>query len=471
MNDSAEVSRAVMVVHVPYTFFPDPPGGTEVYVRALAQEQQQRGVATMVAAPADRDSSYLHEGLPVRRFAVSSSNTLNDLYGEGDRHAARSFARILDEEGPDLVHLHAFTSPVSLRLVRECRKRSVPVVFSYHTPTVSCQQGTLLRWGTQICDGALNVHRCSRCTLHGLGLDRFSSTVAGSMPKSFGRLIGRLGVSGGPWTALRMSDLIQQRHDAIRALLTEVDHCIALCQWVKDLFLHIGLPEDRVTVSRQGLCHPLSRTATGEKKVVGDRGSAVRIAFLGRLNPVKGIHILVRALHSVQAANVQLDIFGITQGSRYEEYVRELKLAASGDSRVAFHPPMSGGQVVPILCTYDAVAVPSQLLETGPMVVLEAFAAGIPVIGSRLGGIEEQVQHEVDGLLVEPASVVAWAEALRMVSGSPDLLARLRAGVLPPRTMTTAADEIEAVYAAVKSSRRSTSLYEPAYAKEHPESK
>jgi len=72
---------------------------------------------------------------------------------------------------------------------------------------------------------------------------------------------------------------------------------------------------------------------------------------------------------------------------------------------------------------------------------------------------------------VEPASVVAWAEALRMVSGSPDLLARLRAGVLPPRTMTTAADEIEAVYAAVKSSRRSTSLYEPAYAKEHPESK
>ena len=471
MNDSAEVSRAVMVVHVPYTFFPDPPGGTEVYVRALAQEQQQRGVATMVAAPADRDSSYLHEGLPVRRFAVSSSNTLNDLYGEGDRHAARSFARILDEEGPDLVHLHAFTSPVSLRLVRECRKRSVPVVFSYHTPTVSCQQGTLLRWGTQICDGALNVHRCSRCTLHGLGLDRFSSTVAGSVPKSFGRLIGRLGVSGGPWTALRMSDLIQQRHDAIRALLTEVDHCIALCQWVKDLLLHIGVADHKVTVSRQGLCHSLRSTDTGEEKVVRGRDSSVRIAFLGRLDPAKGVHILIQALRSFPAVNLQMDIFGISQGSRVEEYARELKLAAAGDSRITFHPPISSAQVVPVLRTYDAVAVPSQLLETGPMVVLEAFAAGIPVIGSRLGGIEEQVQHEVDGLLVEPASVVAWAEALRRVSGSPDFLARLRARVRPPRTMTTAADEIEAVYAAVKSSRRSTSLYEPAYAKEHPESK
>ena len=442
-----------MVVHVPYTFFPDPSGGTEVYVRALAQEQKQRGIATMVAAPADRDSSYVHEGLPVRRFAISSTNTLNDLYGEGDRHAARSFARILDEESPDLVHLHAFTSSVSLRLVRACGKRGVPVVFSYHTPTVSCQQGTLLRWGTQICDGALNVHRCSRCTLHSLGLGRFNSTVAGSVPKSFGRLIGRLGVSGGPWTVLRMSDLIQQRHDAIRALLTEVDHCIALCQWVKDLLLHIRVPDHKVTISRQGLCHSLQSNDTSEEKVVRGRDSSVRIAFLGRLNPVKGIHILVLALRSVQAVNVQLNIFGITQGSRDEAYARELKLAAASDSRITFHPPVSPSQVVSVLRTYDVVAIPSLWLETGPMVVLEAFAAGIPVIGSRLGGIEEQVQHEVDGLLVEPASVVAWAEALRRVSGSPGLLARLRSGVRPPRTMTTAADEIEAVYAAVKRRR------------------
>lgn len=461
----------MIVVHVPYTFFPDPPGGTEVYVRALAQEQKKRGIAAMVAAPADHDSSYLHEGLRVRRFAISSSNSLNDLYGEGDRHAAHSFSRILDEERPDLVHLHAFTSAVSLRLVRECRKRGVPVVFSYHTPTVSCQQGTLLRWGTQICDGALDVHRCSRCTLHGLGLDKFSSTVAGSVPVSFGRLIGRLGVSGGPWTALRMSDLIRDRHDAIRGLLTEVDHCIALCQWVKDLLLHIGVPDHKITVSRQGLCHSPQSTDTTEEKAVRGRDSSVHIAFLGRLDPVKGAHILIQALRSSPAVVLQLDIFGISQGTRDEEYARELKVAAAGDSRITFPPPMSASQVVSVLRTYDAVAIPSHCLETGPMVVLEAFAAGVPVIGSRLGGIEEQVQHEVDGLLVEPGSVVLWAEALRRVSGSVGLLASLRAGVRPPRTITKAADEIEGVYASLKSSCRSTPLYQPAYASEYRESK
>jgi glycosyltransferase involved in cell wall biosynthesis len=460
-----------MVVHVPYTFFPDPSGGTEVYVQALAHEQRRRGMAALVAAPADRDSSYVHDGLRVRRFAINSSNTLDDLYGEGDVHAAHSFAKILDEERPHLVHLHAFTSAVSLRLVQECRKRSVPVVFSYHTPTVSCQRGTLLRFGTELCDGGLDVQRCSRCVLHHLGLDRFSSTVLGSVPRAVGVVIGRFGMSGGPWTALRMTDLIQRRHGAVRALLTGVDHCIALSQWVKDLLLHIGVPDQKITLSRQGLCHSLQGTHDCEKKEVRGREWRLRIAFLGRLDPVKGVHILIEALRSSPAVNVQMDIFGISQGTRDEEYARELKVAAAGDNRITFHRPISGGQVVPVLRTYDAVAIPSQWLETGPMVVLEAFAAGIPVIGSRLGGIEEQVRHEVDGLLVEPESVRAWAEVLRRVSGSPGLLERLRKGVLPPRTMTKAADEIEAVYAKVERSPRSAFLHEPAYANEHPKSK
>ena len=52
------------------------------------------------------------------------------------------------------------------------------------------------------------------------------------------------------------------------------------------------------------------------------------------------------------------------------------------------------------LSRIDVLAVPSQWLETGPLVVLEAFAAGTPVIGSDLGGIRELVSDGRDGLLV-----------------------------------------------------------------------
>ena len=65
------------------------------------------------------------------------------------------------------------------------------------------------------------------------------------------------------------------------------------------------------------------------------------------------------------------------------------------------------------------------------MVVLEAFAAGIPVIGWKLGGIAEIVRPGVDGLLIEPGSIVGWAEALRRVADDPELRGQLKAGVPP----------------------------------------
>jgi glycosyltransferase involved in cell wall biosynthesis len=80
------------------------------------------------------------------------------------------------------------------------------------------------------------------------------------------------------------------------------------------------------------------------------------------------------------------------------------------------------------------------------MVVLEAFAAGVPVIGSRLGGIAELVRDGVDGLLVEPANVMAWTETWRRVCTEADLLPRLRAGVRAPRTIEAVAGEMANLY-------------------------
>ncbi|MDP9171223.1 MAG: glycosyltransferase, partial [Acidobacteriota bacterium] len=96
---------------------------------------------------------------------------------------------------------------------------------------------------------------------------------------------------------------------------------------------------------------------------------------------------------------------------------------------------------------YDLLAVPSQWLETGPLVVLEAFAAGTPVLGSDLGGIAELVRDGVDGVLVKPAgSVAAWAQAMRRLCGQPELLIRLRAGIRPPRHTREVALEMMPVY-------------------------
>src|SRR6202034_1505548 len=132
--------------------------------------------------------------------------------------------------------------------------------------------------------------------------------------------------------------------------------------------------------------------------------------------------------------------YGVVQGEAGASYLRRLKRLAAADTRIAFHDPIPAQDVVARLSEYDLIAVPSQWLETGPRVILEAFAAGIPVIGSNLGGIAELVQHGTNGWLVEPRSVEAWAVALRSVC-QPDHVLRHRCGVRAPLGVRAVADE------------------------------
>jgi glycosyltransferase involved in cell wall biosynthesis len=95
---------------------------------------------------------------------------------------------------------------------------------------------------------------------------------------------------------------------------------------------------------------------------------------------------------------------------------------------------------------YDAIAVPSRGLETGPLVVLEAFAAGRPVLGADLGGIAELVSHDVDGLLIAPNNSSIWASAIAELASDPRRIQRLAAGIRAPRTMEDAAGEMVTLY-------------------------
>lgn len=444
------------VIQVPFCFYPDPVGGTEVYVESLSKHLKRRGMQVLIAAPGESGTRYTHEGLPVRRFAVSSALDLTDLYGQGDRKAAEGFSRILDEECPDAVHLHAFTAGVSLRLVREVKQRGIPVVFTYHTPTVSCQRGTLMRWGNEVCDGRLILDLCARCTLHGLGLPRVFSDVIGRVPVAAGKVLGWTRLSGGGWTALRMRELVFLKHLAVRGFFQEVDRIVAVCQWVQDLLVLNGVPSSKVILCRQGLAQEgVARPSTSNpplETASKPQQPSLRVAFLGRLESVKGAHILIQAIRGDRDLPATLDLYGIPSGTNPEKYVEFLHRLTDGDRRIHFYPPIPGGQVIERLQGYDLLAVPSQWLETGPLVVLEAFAAGIPVLGSRLGGIEELVKHEVNGLVVEPGSIRAFTDALRRICQDKELLIRLRVGVSTPRTMATVAEEMEPIYRKLLSS-------------------
>jgi glycosyltransferase involved in cell wall biosynthesis len=229
--------------------------------------------------------------------------------------------------------------------------------------------------------------------------------------------------------------------------MTEVDAVVALCEWVKAVLLRNGVAPSKVVVSRQGLSDwNRDRSTAFEER---SQQSPLRVAFFGRLDPTKGIHILVDAISSAPDLPVTLDVFGVVQGDGNSRYVRMLRARAADDSRISFPAPVSPQGVVAQMRRYDVVAVPSQWLESGPLVVMEAFAAGVPVIGSDLGGIAELVTHNVDGIRIEPGSSDAWRTALQAFCRDSQLLATLRNGVSSPRIIADVACDMAALYKSI----------------------
>jgi glycosyltransferase involved in cell wall biosynthesis len=437
------------VVHVPFTFAPDPVGGTEIYVEALARGLRCHGIEPLVAAPCGTgaDMAYEHHGLRVRRFpaASESKSMLRELYGGGDPVAAAAFAQILDDERPDVVHLHAFTRAVSVRLVRAAKRRGFPVFFTYHTPTVSCQRGTLMFRGKAICDGALRVRRCAACSLERRGLPPLAAVLASHVPVPFARALERADLSGGMWTALRMPELMRTQHAAFRVMMEEVDGVVALTDWVRSLLLRNGVPAAKITVSRHGL--PGGAPDEG-KPPIDVTATPLRVAFLGRADRVKGADTLIAAARAAPDVDIELHLYGVSQSAADAEYWAMLARSAAHDARIALLPPVPHDRIVALLRTYHLLAVPSRTLETGPLVVLESFAAGTPVIGAGLGGIADWVRNGDNGLLVECEDVAGWAAALRRCAADRRLLARLRRGAVPPRGMAEVAAEMARLYCA-----------------------
>jgi glycosyltransferase involved in cell wall biosynthesis len=440
------------ILHVPYCYFPDSVGGTEVYVRALAREQKARGIEVEIAAAASSEATYEHSGVVVRRFATAGKLSLTELYGQGDSIAAESFERLALAGNPDIIHLHSYTPAVSTRLIRKLKVAGAKLIFTFHTPTVSCVRGDLLFFGQTVCSGEMRGYECSACNLqsHGAG-PNVSKALAGLPVVASHTAANTVGLLNEKLrTALEMRRIVDLRCSSVREFLVQVDHIVAVCEWIREVLYRNGISDSKVTLSRQGLPHvsnsPISRRLPD---------NPLRLVFMGRLHRTKGIEMLADAVMKAKA-DVILDVYGTVQSEDGRAIHARLSELAAKSPRVRLCSPIAPEQVVETLANYHMLAVPSQWLETGPLVVYEAFAAALPVIGSNLGGIAELVRHGKNGMLLVHDRPEDWVRVIDLLGNSPAMVNRLAANVEAPRTMAHVADDMNGVYSRLVDRAEST---------------
>jgi glycosyltransferase involved in cell wall biosynthesis len=432
------------VVHVPYTYWPDAVGGTEVYVRSLIEELKLLGIEGAVAAPGGSGKSTIG-GTEVHRWHCGTGN-LASAYGEPDPQSAEAFAAILSDAKPDIVHVHARTAAVSHLLLKTAHSAGARTVFTYHTPSVTCVRGTMLYHGSTPCDGRVQPRRCTACLGERHGVPAWARGALAALPPALSRATGFTSGLGQAGKAFALPGLVDAAHKWARAMFAEAGRIVAVCDWVRDVLRVNGVPEEKIVLNRQGVADgaapPVAPRANKET------ASGLRLAYFGRLHETKGIDLLPDALDRLPGAEIRIDAYAVLQGAE-DPYARLLRERAARNPRFALHEAVPASEVRATMANYDAIIVPSRSMETGPLVVLEAFAAGVPIIGARRGGIAELVRDGIDGVLFPPDDADGLAAVLSALSGDIQVLAALKAGVAPPRTMRDAAGEMAGLYGAL----------------------
>jgi glycosyltransferase involved in cell wall biosynthesis len=208
------------------------------------------------------------------------------------------------------------------------------------------------------------------------------------------------------------------------AELKHAAHVFTPSAYLRELAVGWGVAPDRVSV----LPNPtptLPTLAPRDELRLGFELLRPTLAFAGRLTAQKSLRVALEALASVDGVDLVIAGDG-DERAQLERDVSELGLEA----RVRFLGAQPRERIIELFAAADA-SVLSSSWENFPHTVVEALAAGTPVIATSAGGVAEVVQDGVNGLLVPIGDSAALADAIRRFFADDELRRRLRAAAAP----------------------------------------
>lgn len=301
--------------------------------------------------------------------------------GIGTVWALRSYREmdaLIEEKNPEVVHFHNTFPLISPSAYYACAKRGIPVVQTLHNYRLVCPGSTFLREG-RVCEACLGRAVAWRAVAY--------SCYRGSR------------LASAATTAMLVA------HKALRTWQVKVDAYVALSEFAKGKFIAGGLPANRIVV-KPNFVDPDPRPDCIPRR--GKHG-----LFVGRLSEEKGLRGLLAAWK--QLANpIPLVILGDgPMRHEVEAQARELGTTAP----VTVMGNVSREEVFRWMRDACFLVCPSHWFEGCPLVVVEAFACGLPVIATGHGPTAEMIEHGRTGLHVAPgddvdlAAKVDWAWA------------------------------------------------------------
>lgn len=291
------------------------------------------------------------------------------------RQARQRMRGLLDAVRPRIAHVHNIYHHLSPSVLPLLKDRGIPIVMTLHDLKLACPAYTMM-CGGKPCE------RCRGGKLYNVAVNR---CIKGS---------------------LALSSLVMVEayvHRALGLYANNVERFVVPSRFLLEKLVQWGWARERFVHIPNFVDIDRFRPGTQAGR---------RFVYCGRLDELKGIETLVRA-----AALARQPVTLIGSGP-LEKRLRALTAELGAD--IHFPGYLTKDALVAAIQDARAIVVPSECHENAPLALLEAYAAGRPVIGSRIAGIPELVREDETGMLYPAGDVAALADTLARAAALPD---------------------------------------------------
>jgi glycosyltransferase involved in cell wall biosynthesis len=416
-------------------FFPFQKAGTEVYVLQLANYLIARGESVQILiSTSQHRQEYSYEDIPVHTFDIPEKPIAEELNGLIPPRGMESFLEKVKAINPGIVHFHSLGRAINSFHIAEVKKLGYKTVFTAHLGSNICVKGDFLKFNKEICDGKVVPTICLACSLHSRGVGSSIAKLSSVAVHFAIRLNNRLLPSSFHQALHRKQELerVKKNTDAI----------VAIAPWIYNV-LHVNGIDERVHLVEQAVDKLfLERKATNSKN---SSVSSIRLGFVGRMHPHKGFHLLRDALHSTKDSSWELKIATIPSKNENEYYLEMFKWA-SIHKQIEWTENQTRENIIGLLDNIDLLILPSVSNEMAPLVILEAHARQVPVLGSSYPAIADMIKDGHDGRLFKNGSVADLSMKLREIFHQPQILQQWSANIRIPRTFDDVGKDMLSIY-------------------------
>ncbi|MEQ1554976.1 MAG: glycosyltransferase [Ferruginibacter sp.] len=425
-------------------FFPNQIAGTEVYVKTLATILLDKSYDCTVLIPNynnNLDETYFVDNIKVIKYAEPSIVDRKLIMGKRKPDGLNNFLEILKNENPTIVHFHelAGSNGITLSHVVETKRLGFKVVFTAHLASYTCKNGALMYQKETYCDGVINNLKCTKCAL----VSTHGKTLKTSLIYSFSSFLYYLGFDTTKFdnsvgTAFGFPFIIKKLKADLNTLVTTCDKFVVLTNWYKKILLQNGIAEDKLSLISQGLPSDAIVKKMNCKTVL-----PLKIIFVGRISHFKGLHLLLDVCKRFNTTQLELNIYGKDNN---DAYANECKLMIDEMPHVHLYNILPSNVVLQTMANNHLLCLPSTFSEMSPLVIQEAFAAGIPVLASNVYGNAEQITDREIGWLFNFNDRKDLENKIQLLIKNPALIDTAKSKIKPVKSFYNVVSEYQKLY-------------------------